>query len=276
MVGSAGTRGDHAAAVAAFAAHATEAVETPLPVSVLRGATHPSASADGAALAAKAAEERAAEAAERARDDPGWDNLLGELGALDQLVLKVVDPEMAKSEEERAADAQARAKAFAEKIAKRAAGDEEESTDDDDDEAGGEGAGAELGSPAPPPADSGGSGAYTARSISNLANVAAAKKFGAGWQSTTSLTEQAQKQEIARNWERVLACKVHAVKGGVTIELTGRQVMGLHEAAARAPKKQVAFQQAGRTIVLDLSVVAALKRSVEEKCISAVAPTSYS
>ena len=67
---------------------------------------------------------------------------------------------------------------------------------------------------------------------------------------------------IAR-WERALACKVQLVKGGVTIELTGRQVVGLEEVATRSPGEQVAFEQEGRRVVLSLQALRALRHKVK-------------
>ena len=54
-----------------------------------------------------------------------------------------------------------------------------------------------------------------------------------------SLSEQAAQIEHGRRWERTLATKVQLVRGGATIELTGRQIVGLSEVANGSQKGQV-------------------------------------
>ncbi len=50
---------------------------------------------------------------------------------------------------------------------------------------------------------------------------------------------------------------------GVEIELTGRQAVGLSDAAARSSSGMVAFAHAGRRVVLGATAAAALRRSLE-------------
>ena len=67
----------------------------------------------------------------------------------------------------------------------------------------------------------------------------AARRYGEAVHiSGLSLSEQAAQKEVSRAWDRMLDSKLHLVKDGETVELSGRQVVGLHAAAERVNESQ--------------------------------------
>ncbi len=322
-------RYNHDAVIAHLSHHEAEAEGQPekvhLPCTVLRGAITSAA----ARLRDKLKKDRAAE-----RASTPWDGLLTQLDALDEIVMRVVDPELAQrveeekhaaaaelplereeltlaraerlkreQEEQAAREAEGpseRARAREERRAARAERrrlrfENDETTDEDDvttaesdNEYGTPPLTADLAAKLesqkrrPHPA------ARPKLDVHSIASVVAAKRAGKAVASAslshgTSLSAQAVAAEVDRKWERVLATRVLLVRGGTTIELTGRQIVGLQNAAAVAPGQQVAFMHGGTKVVLSLQAATALRGRLEEKLHAEMeadalvrAPLSYS
>jgi hypothetical protein len=111
-----------------------------------------------------------------------------------------------------------------------------------------------------------------------LLAAAAARRFGdkggsaGGGGTGLSLSEQAAQRQVERAWERALNMRLRVVLlgGEKTLELTGRQVMGLHGHASKSSSGQVAFEHRGEKEVLSLAALEKLKRSLEAKALGSV------
>ena len=106
--------------------------------------------------------------------------------------------------------------------------------------------------------------------------LAAERRFGDPVElGGLSLSEQARQLQIDRAWEVALALNVKVVMGSKTVRLTGKQIVGLHAHAERAPSGQVAFANGdGDRIVLSLHALEILKGQLEAKCLGGIAPAA--
>ena len=102
--------------------------------------------------------------------------------------------------------------------------------------------------------------------------AAAAERVGAlnSMGGGMSLSAQAAQVRVDQSWQRMLATKVAFIKNGVQVELTGRQVFGLHVAAERSPDKRVAFEHNGQRLVLSALEAGKLRGQLEAKSMAAI------
>ena len=86
-----------------------------------------------------------------------------------------------------------------------------------------------------------------------------------------SLSEQARQHQVDRAWGRALKLKVKVAIGGRTVALSGKQVIGLHAHAERAPTRQVAFiDGAGERCVMTSRALGMVKEQIEKKVLASV------
>ena len=92
-----------------------------------------------------------------------------------------------------------------------------------------------------------------------------------------SLSAQAAQRLVDRAWERMLVLKLRLnLADGETVELTGRQVVGLHTAAEASAEKQIAIVHAGVRVLLTAHALGVLKQRLEAKSLAAVDPALIS
>mmetsp|Transcript_71952 Transcript_71952/g.142656 ORF Transcript_71952/g.142656 Transcript_71952/m.142656 type:complete len:87 (+) Transcript_71952:82-342(+) len=71
-------------------------------------------------------------------------------------------------------------------------------------------------------------------------------------------------EQMSRKWQAALAAPVTLQRDdGMTIALTGRQVVGLSDKAKESPSGLVRFACAGRNVTMSISVLDALRARVE-------------
>ena len=76
-----------------------------------------------------------------------------------------------------------------------------------------------------------------------------------------SLSAQAAQRLVDRAWERMLVLKLKLkLADGQMVELTGRQVVGLHTAAEASAEKQIAIVHAGVRVLLTAHALGVLKQ----------------
>ena len=92
-----------------------------------------------------------------------------------------------------------------------------------------------------------------------------------------SLSAQAAQRLVDRAWERMLVLKLKLkLADGQMVELTGRQVVGLHTAAEASAEKQIAIVHAGVRVLLTAHALGVLKQRLEAKSLAAVDPALIS
>ena len=104
--------------------------------------------------------------------------------------------------------------------------------------------------------------------LAALAEAESQARIAAGLAAEQRARRAAAEQEamISSKWALVLASRVVLSRDdGLRVELTGRQVVGLCDAAARSPSGLVAFMQGGRRVTLSGVVLSALRERVEAK-----------
>ena len=77
--------------------------------------------------------------------------------------------------------------------------------------------------------------------------------------------EEREQEDRLKKWELVLASRVVVQKSGHNIELSGRQVIGLSEAAASSSNGMVAFMMGERRVILSSQVASVLRSKVEAR-----------
>ena len=78
------------------------------------------------------------------------------------------------------------------------------------------------------------------------------------------MAEEEERHVWANQWEAVLDSMIILHRGdGWRVELTGRQLVGLSDAASQTKRGVVAFMQGGRRVVLSAAVAAALRKRLE-------------
>ena len=83
--------------------------------------------------------------------------------------------------------------------------------------------------------------------------------------------EQAAQRQVEKAWGALnMRLRVVLNGGAKTLELTGRQVVGLHGHAAKSPSGQVAFEHEGVMETLSLGALEKLKQSLEAKALGSV------